>query len=182
MINELKAPALTSRTYAPLGIINFIHEGKNISFNPLELARYPDNILEAYAESLIQCATVGYWLALMQGRHKDVDRELEAYRGRLYHSLKVEGRYAEKYHGARPTEHGLEHAIVTDRTYLEQAEISNRLKEIVDQLWNLNRLLERKHDILKSISFMLSDKQRAEHLEEQFRRDSTRNNYAASHS
>lgn len=169
MINELKAPALTSRTFAPLGIINFIHEGKNITFNPLELAKYPDDLREAFSESLVQCATVGYWLAIMQRRQRDAARELEAFQGKLYHSLKTEGVYAEKYHGARPTEHGLEHAIVTDKTYIELAATHERLKEVADQLWNLNRLLERKHDILKNLAYFLSANQRADQLEEKFR-------------
>jgi hypothetical protein len=178
VINELKPPAATSRTYAPLGIINFIHEGKNISFNPLELAKYPDDLREAFAESLVQCATVGYWLAIMQRRHRDAERELEAYRGKLYHSLKV-GDYAEKYHGVRPTEHGLEHSIQTDKTFIEQSATNERLKEIVDQLWNLQRLMDRKHDALKNLAYLLSANQRAEQLEEKFRQDSARNHAAS---
>ena len=169
MINELKAPLPTSRIFAPLGIINFIYEGKNITFNPLELAKFPDDIRQAFSESLVQCATVGYWLAIMQRRQRDAARELEAYQGKLYHSLKVDGVYAEKYHGARPTEHGLEHAIMTDKTYVEQAATAERLKEIADQLWNLQRLLERKHEVLKNLAYLLSNNQRAEHLEEKFR-------------
>lgn len=180
MINELKDPAPTSRVYAPLGIINFIHEGKNISFNPLELARYPDDILVGFSESLVQCAMIGYWLALMQRRYKDALRELDAYRGKLYHTLKAEGGYGEKYHGVRPTEHGLEHAIATDKTHIEQAAVIDRIKEVVDQLWNLNRLLERKHDVLKSMAIMLNTNQRSELLEEQYRKESARN-YAPSH-
>lgn len=168
MINELKPPALTSRTYAPLGIINFIHEGKNITFNPLELAQYPDDLREAFSEALVQCATVGYWLAIMQRRQRDADRELEAYQGKLYHSLKV-GDYADKYHGIRPTDHGLEHAIATDKTYIEMAATAERLKEIADQLWNLNRVLERKHDVLKNLAYLLSTNQRADHLQDKLR-------------
>jgi hypothetical protein len=176
MINELKPPLPTSRTYAPLGIINFIsEEGKNISFNSLELAQYPDDLRVAFAESLVQCATVGYWLAITQRRQRDAARELEAYQGKLYHSLKVDGVYAEKYHGARPSEHGLEHAIVTDKTYIELAATHERLKEIADQLYNLNRLLERKHDVLKHLSYFLGANQRAEALEEKFRQESVRN-------
>ena len=174
MINELKAPIPISRTYAPLGIINFIHEGKNISFNPLEMAKYPDDLREAFAESLVQCATVGYWLAIMTRRYRDSTRELESYRGKLYHSLKI-GEYIERYHGARPTEHGLEHAIVTDKTFIEQSATNERLKEIADQLWNLQRLMDRKHDVLKNLAYLLSANQRAEALEEKFRQDAGRN-------
>jgi hypothetical protein len=169
MINDLKPPAPTSRTFAPLGIINFIHEGKNITFNPLELAKYPDDLREAFSESLVQCATVGYWLAIMQRRQRDASRELEAFQGKLYHSLKTEGVYGEKYHGARPTEHGLEHAIVTDKTYLELASTAERLKEVSDQLWNLQRVLERKHEVLKHLAYFLSANQRSEHLEDKLR-------------
>jgi hypothetical protein len=180
MINELKhSSANNNRAIPPLGIINFIHEGKNISFNPLELARYPDDIRQAFSEALMQSATVGYWWVLMQRRYRDAVRELDDYQGKLYHSLKAEGNYGEKYHGLRATEHGLEHAMATDRTYLEEAANLDRLKEIVDQLSNLFRLLERKHDVLKNIAYLLSAHQRAESLEEQFRRETGRD-YAAS--
>jgi hypothetical protein len=175
MINELKYSPANSRALPPLGIINFIHEGKNISFNPLEFSHFSDDIREAFAEALHQSATVGYWWAIMARRHKEAERELEAYRGKLYHILKAEGHYAEKYHGLRATEHGLEHAMATDKTYREETETLDRLKEIVDQLGNLYRLVEKKHDVLKNMAYLLSANQRAENLEESFRREARRN-------
>jgi hypothetical protein len=174
MINELKHSPANNRAIPPMGIINFIHEGKNISFNPLELAHYPDDIRQAFSEALVQSATVSYWWSLMSRRYKDALRELDAYRGKLYHSLKAEGNYGEKYRGLRPTEHGLEHAMATDKTYLEESASLDRLREIVDQLWNLQRLLERKHDVLKNIAYLLSASQRSDNLEEKFRRESWR--------
>jgi len=179
MINDLKASPANSRG-VPLGIINFIHEGKNISFNPLEYARFPDDIREAFAEMLHQSATVSYWWAIMQRRLKDAERELEAYQGKLYHTLKAEGVYAEKYHGLRASEHGLEHAMASDKTYQEEAATLDRLKEIVDQLWSLSRLIDKKHDVLKNMAYLLSANQRAENLEEQLRVEAARRNYAPS--
>src|ERR1700745_1373405 len=111
MINDLKHFSDNTRAVPPMGIINFIHEGKNVSFNPLELANFPDDIRQAFTEALVQSATVGYWWALMSRRFKDATRELAAYQGKLYHSLKADGAYSDKYHGLRATEHGLEHAM-----------------------------------------------------------------------
>jgi hypothetical protein len=178
MINELKHSPANNRALPPLGIINFIDEGKNVSFNPVEYATFPDDIRQAFAEALRQGATVNYYWAKMQRRYKDAERELEAYQGKLYHSLKAEGHYAEKYHGLRATEHGLEHAIATDKTYQEEAAALDRLKEIVDQLFNLGRLIDKKYDALKHLAFLLSANQRAENLEEQLRRECQR--YAVS--
>jgi hypothetical protein len=184
MINDLKHfEANHNRAIPPMGIINFLHEGKNVSFNPLEMARFPDDIRAAFAETLIQSATVGYWWALMNRRYKEAERELDAYRGKLYHSLKAEGNYGEKYHGLRATEHGLEHAMATDKTFIEESATLDRLREIVDQLWNLHRLLEKKHDTLKNMAYLMSASQRADNLEEQCRKESgraSRRDYAMS--
>jgi hypothetical protein len=174
MINELKKPHFDHRSIPPVGIINFIHEGKNITFNPLEMADYPDDIREAFRESLVQSATVGYWWSVMQRRQKDATRELAAYQGKLYHLLKAEGQYGERYHGLRPSEHGLEHAMATDKTILEESASIDRIKEVVDQLFYLYRVLEKKHDVLKNMAYLLSANQRAELLEEQYRRETDR--------
>lgn len=185
-MSDLKrSPANNNRAIPPLGIINFIHEGRNVSFNPLELANYPDDIRQAFSEALVQSATVGYWWALMSRRYKDAVRELAAYQGKLYHSLKTQ-LYSDKYNGLRATEHGLEHAMSTDKTNIEESANLDRLKEIVDQLYNLHRLLERKHDTLKNVAYLLSANLRADNLEEQFRREAgqlqkaTRPEYAES--
>lgn len=168
-----KSPAPTWRS-APLGPIQFVHDKKTITFDPIEYALYPDNIQQAFSESLMQATTVGYWLALMQRRQEDATRELKAYEAKLYHLLKTEGKYADKYHGARPTEDALQHAINADKTFLEQSMVLDRLKEIVNQLWNLNRILERKHDVLKSVAFLMNSEKRLELLEEQYRKEARR--------
>ena len=159
---------------APVGPISFVHDSKTITFDPMAYALYPDDIRQAFSESLVQCATVGYWLALMQRRQEDATRELKAYEAKLYHLLKTEGKYGDKYHGARPTEGGLEHAINSDKTFLEQSLALDRLKEITNQLWNLNRVLERKHEALKSVAFLMSSQFKLDVLEEQYRKEAKR--------
>jgi hypothetical protein len=163
-VNTLKAHHLP-----PVGNISFIHEGKHITFNPMEIARTPDHYDEALNQVLEQTASVGYWLSVLQKKYKDAVRERDIYKGTLYHQLKAEGLYATKYRGVRPTEDGLEHSIRTDQAYNELDEEVDQVKEKVDQLWNLARILERKHEILQIEGYLLHHQKKASLVEDTLR-------------
>ena len=138
-------------TQAPTSVINFVHNGKAISFDPAEFQYFGDNPHESFELTVHQYSVSAFWLSTMRKRKRVADRELAIYGGRLYHQLKIEGGYAAKYKGARPSEESLQRAMWEDRIYRELSENLSELEEVVDQLWGLQRTVERKFEALKEM-------------------------------
>jgi hypothetical protein len=135
----------------PTFVINFVYNGRAIAFDPSEYQYFGDNPQESFELAIRQYSVATFWLATMKKRHRVAQQELSVYSGRLYHQLKIEGGYAAKYKGARPTEESLRQAIWDDRTYRELMTTVSELEEIVDQLWGVVRTADRKLDAVKEI-------------------------------
>jgi hypothetical protein len=139
------------QTKAPTSIINFVHNGKAVSFDPSEFQHFGDNPQDSFELAIHQYSVSAFWLATMRKRRRVAEQEVLVYTGRLYHSLKIDGGYQAKYKGSRPTEESLKQAIWDDKTYRELSNTLSELDEIIDQLWGLQRTVERKFDAIKEI-------------------------------
>jgi hypothetical protein len=138
-------------TKTPTAIINFVHNGKAISFDPTEYQAFGDNPQESFELAIRQYSVSAFWLATMRKRKRVAEQEICVYTGRLYHALKIDGGYQAKYKGSRPTEESLKQAIWDDKTYRELSSNLSELEEIVDQLWGLQKTVERKLEAVKEI-------------------------------
>jgi hypothetical protein len=138
-------------TRTPTSVINFVHNGRAIAFDPSEYQYFGDNPQESFELAIRQYSVAAFWLATMKKRKRIAEQEIAIYAGRLYHQLKVEGGYAAKYKGSRPTEESLKQAIWDDRTYRELAMNLSELEELVDQLWGIQKTAERKFEAVKEI-------------------------------
>jgi hypothetical protein len=87
----------------PTFVINFVHNGRAIAFDPSEYQYFGDNPQESFELTIRQYSVASFWLATMKKRKRVADQELAAYSGRLYHQLKIEGGYAAKYKGSGMT-------------------------------------------------------------------------------
>jgi len=140
-----------TNTKAPTSIINFVHNGRAISFDPSEYQYFGDNLQESFELAINQYSIAQFWLTTMRKRRRVAEQELAIYSGRLYHSLKIEGGYMAKYKGSRPTEGALQQAMWEDKTYRELTATLSELEELVDHLWALVKTVERKFDAVKEI-------------------------------
>jgi hypothetical protein len=138
-------------TKAPTSIINFVHNGKAIAFDPSEYQYFGENPQESFEAAIKQYSVSAFWLSTMRKRKRVAEQEICVYAGRLYHQLKIDGGYAAKYKGSRPTEESLKQAIWDDKTYRELSSTLSDLEEIVDQLWGVQRTVERKFEAIKEI-------------------------------
>jgi hypothetical protein len=158
-----------SRTSASTAVINFIHDEKIVAFDPADFRFSPkdkEDLVEGLQNAVDQYSLTAYWLATMRKRKNDAERERDEYRAKLYHHLKVEGGYAEKYRGARPTEDGLNAAILDDKTYRQLSANYDRIGEIVDHLWGLQKTVERKYEAIKETCSLIRSNRHAEAREE----------------
>jgi len=142
---------MTMNTKAPTAIINFVHNGKAIAFDPSEFSYFGDNPQESFELSVHQFSQAEFWLSTMKKRRRVAEQELAIYSGHLYHQLKIEGGYMAKYKGSRPTEGALQQAMWEDKTYRELSAALSELEEVVDQLWGIVKTVERKFDAVKEM-------------------------------
>jgi hypothetical protein len=138
-------------TKAPTSIINFVHNGKAIAFDPSEYQYFGDSPRESFEVAIAQYSVAAFWLSTMKKRLRVAEQEIAIYAGRLYHQLKIEGGYQAKYKGSRPTEVSLQQAMWDDKTYRELSNSLSELEEIVDHLWGLQKTVERKFEAIKEI-------------------------------
>lgn len=149
-------------TKAPIGMINIVHNGKVVVFDPSEFWDMSD--LEGdprgtYATAMEQFGRVTHWLAIIKHKQRGAENEAKAYAGRLYHSLKVEGGYMSKYRGSRPTEAAVDQAMWEDKTYREFQENISKLQEIADQLWGMQKTVQIKLDAIKATADFIKSAQ-----------------------
>lgn len=147
-------------------IISFIHEKKMISFDPVEFFDLQDeaSFYEGYRQALKQFAETAFWLTVQRKRKNDAEQELEVYSARLYHQLKIEGEYAHKYKGAKPTEDALKNAISEDKHHQDLVANLNSCTEIVDHLWSLQKTVEKKFSVMADLSSHYRNAQRTENF------------------